>query len=108
MRYWLGALRRAWRRRTKQWIATLAAGPAVLAGVAYAGVGAYHQREQRAECALEGDRVSAIVRPETQLALHMKFLATRSPMAESAYEHSMAVLDPYAKTLAARTTQACL
>ncbi|HTL36682.1 MAG TPA: protein kinase [Kofleriaceae bacterium] len=108
MRMLLAAIQRASRPRTKQWIATVAAGVAVLSGVAYAGVGAYQQREHRSACSLEGDRVAAVLGPEQQLAIHMRFLATRSPMAESAFEHAMSVLDPYAKRLAAKTTQSCL
>ena len=108
MRALLVALRKAARPKTKQWIATAVAGVVVLGAAGYTGVGAYKDREQRTACMLEGDRAAASLSPQMQLAIRMRFLATRSPMAQSAYEHAMAVLDPFAKSLASRTTSSCL
>ncbi|HSD87817.1 MAG TPA: serine/threonine-protein kinase [Kofleriaceae bacterium] len=104
----IAALRKAARPKTKQWIATVLLATAVLGAAGYVGFGAWKHRQQEASCALEGSRVAAVLGPEQQVALHMRFLATRSPMADSAFEHAVAVLDPYARTLAARTTSACL
>ncbi|HUS30174.1 MAG TPA: serine/threonine-protein kinase [Kofleriaceae bacterium] len=104
----LAALRTSSRPRTAQWIAASLAGVAVIGGVAYAGAGMYRDRERHAACELEGDRVASVLRPEQQVAIRMSFLATRSPMADGAYEHAMSVLTPYAKSLGAKTTQACL
>jgi tetratricopeptide (TPR) repeat protein len=104
----IAALRKAARPKTKQWIATVLLGTAVLGAAGYVGVGAWKHREQEAACALEGSRVAAVVGPEQQIAVRLRFLATRSPMADSAYEHAMAVLDPYAHMLAARTMTTCL
>ncbi|NVB77010.1 MAG: serine/threonine protein kinase [Kofleriaceae bacterium] len=103
----LAALRDAARSRKTRWIATALAG-VVLAGAAGTyGLVAFRERARVAACDAEATGVRSILTTPLETAISTQFLATGSPIAPSAYAHTIKVLGPYRDLLAARTVESC-
>ena len=107
MRALLTALRGAAMPRTKRRVAVALLGAAILAGAGYMTTTTMQQHRQAAACEARGDSVRRLVSATDQMVMRMKFVATGSPVALDAFDHTMQVLTPYADTLAAQTTRAC-
>jgi predicted Ser/Thr protein kinase len=103
----LAALREATAPRTKWWIAAAAAATALIVGGSYAGYRTVSEHRHDAACIAAGADVRALVSPARLAAIRAAFAATGAPFADSAFEHSQAVLGRYADSLATQLTAVC-
>jgi predicted Ser/Thr protein kinase len=103
----LAALRDAIAPRTRWWIAAAALGTALIVGGSYAGYTTLSARRHEEACVTAGDEVRALLSPQKRAAIKAAFAASGAPFADSAFEHSQAVLVRYADSLASQVTAVC-
>ncbi len=103
----LAALRDAARSRTKRRVAAALAGVVLAGGATTYGLVTMRERDRAAACDAEAAHVRAVLTPSLEAAIGTQFLATGSPIARSAFEHTIKVLGPYRDLLQSRTADTC-